>query len=83
MGAISIPDELIKDAIKEVLDQKLEIDDLKLLDINQAAKLLGMTKESVRNLKVDTIDFGERTTRWSLADLRKVIESKRVKCLKR
>lgn len=77
-----IPDDLAFRALAWAAQQRFEsvdVESVKLLKATQAAKLLGIPTPAFRRLAADHIDFGEKTTRWSLKDIKALIEKRRVK----
>lgn len=64
---------------------EVHLDDLRLLDANQAAQMLGVTPQTFRNIAeregLRYVDMGERNSRWSVAELRELIARRRVEGL--
>lgn len=62
---------------------KAHLNDALLLDAGQAAQILGLTVPTFRNLAeregIRSYDFGERNTRWSLADIQALAKRREVK----
>lgn len=58
--------------------QKERIEDLSLLSVPRAAGMLDLSTVQARRVLTETIDFGPQNTRVSFADLKKVIEERRV-----
>lgn len=80
--SFTIPSKLIERAVRAAVVRHLQgvsLDEVKCLTRAEAAKLLGMTVEGLRKLPADVIDFGERNARYSLASIKKLIESRTVK----
>lgn len=79
---ISIPKELLERALSAAFRENvksLEVESLKLIDAKEAANLLGITPRAFRNIACDHFDFGTKRARWSLKDLRQIIEKRRVR----
>jgi hypothetical protein len=81
MSGIELPQSMFSDTLAKVLEQKVE--ELRLVDAKTAGQMLSMTDRGFRELAkregVDHFDMaGERRTRWSLADIRSLINKRRV-----
>lgn len=81
---LSLPSETLQEAVDRAIARQLgdKLHEIKLLDKQQAADLLGVsTKRFVylaRKHGVTAIALGERLSRWSVGDLQSLIERHRV-----
>lgn len=78
---LSIPSDVLERAIAEAVSSvvKAGAEDLQMLDAKQASELLKITPQAFRKLAGDSFDFGQRRARWSLRELRELVETRRVK----
>lgn len=72
--------ESIVEAIRQASANhcKAIAEETKLMDITEAAEYLKLSIPQTRRVLNETIDFGPKNTRVSLADLQRAIESRRV-----
>lgn len=80
--ALQIPNDLMQRALSWAAQQRFESVDMEsvtLLTAEEAAKMLKITPRAFRNIAVDSIDFGERRARYSLKDIKALIEKRRIK----
>ena len=81
-GSLSIPEKTITRAFEKALAKhvaSLDVEGLTLLDANAAAKMFGITPQAFREIALEHFDLGSRRTRWSLTDLRAILEKRKVK----
>lgn len=82
---VLVPQSSLDQALAQAVESHLHgrIEDLSLLDTPAAAKLLDLDPRAFLALAKDEgirpVSFGPRRTRWTMADLRRLIESHRVK----
>ncbi len=82
-------DEEMKGAVLERLVDRIwnrienSIEELTCISVPRAAGMLDLSTPQARRVFEETIDFGPRETRISIASLRRVIEARRVKRGKR
>jgi predicted transcriptional regulator len=82
-NSLTIPNDILERAIVSAVREQLQAMDLesmRLLTSVQVADLLEVTPHAVRKFAdVDHIDLGQRHRRWTLADIKGLIERRRVK----
>lgn len=80
--ALTIPADVLERALGIALGERLatvDVEALELLDAKAAAKLLKLTPQGFRLIAKEHIDFGERRMRWSMKNLKALIEARKVK----
>jgi hypothetical protein len=83
-SGLSIPQDVMERAAAWAIQQALErvdVDSIKCISAKQAAEQLGISVDSFKRLAraTDYLDLGEKLPRWSLKDIRQLIESRKVK----
>ncbi len=76
--SVTVPNEVMERVLRDAMST-LDLDAVTLVDAKKAAELLKLTPRAFKEVARDFFDFGERRTRWSVAELRELIESRRVK----
>lgn len=82
---IAIPNEMLERAVTAVI-ASLGIEQLELVTAKQAARLFKITPQGFRDLakkEVGLIDLGPRAARYSVAELKAIVEKRRVKVSKK
>jgi predicted DNA-binding transcriptional regulator AlpA len=82
MSALSIPQDLAERALGWAFQQRLESVDVEaatLLTVKEAAAMLKISAQSFRKIAPPHVDLGEKLYRWSLKDIRQLVDSRRVK----
>lgn len=82
MTQIGIPDEVLERAVAMAIQQRtdtMNLDDVTVFDAHEAAARLKITPQAFRKLSCDYIDFGSRQRRWTIKDIKALIEKRRVK----
>jgi hypothetical protein len=75
---VTIPDQIFRDAIREAV--RVQLDELRLLSVPQAAELLDVSPESVRKLTGgELIDVGGKGLKVKLSTIRRIINERTLK----
>lgn len=75
---MTIPDQIFRDAIREAV--RVQLDELRLLSVPQAAELLDVSPESVRKLTGgELIDVGGKGLKVKLSTIRRIINERTLK----
>jgi len=76
-GFVIAPELIAKAVAKElVIDMQPTLKRCKLLSLQQAADLLGVTKQTVRALVPVIVDLGVQSPRVRLTDLEELVKSR-------
>lgn len=82
-AGLTIPNDLLERALSWAAQQRFEavnVEAITLLTAKEAAAKLSMPVKAFRKLATDHIDFGgAKRLRWSIADIRTLVEKRRVK----
>jgi hypothetical protein len=80
--SLTIPADIVERALKAAFSEHLaniDLEDVKLYTAKEAAGMLKLTQQGFRRIAKDQVDFGPQSKRWSLKDIRHLIELRRVK----
>lgn len=77
MPTLTIPEDVFIRALKE--SAAANMDSLQMVTAKEAAGLLKLTPQAFREIATDHFNFGPHRTRWSLADIKALIEKRRIK----
>ena len=81
-AAFTIPAAVMERALSAALLEhvgKVDVEALTMCDAMEAGKLLKISPQAFRAMALEHFDFGARRTRWSLKEIRQLVEQRRVK----
>lgn len=82
MSGLLIPAKVLEQAVRAAVLQSIgavDVEALSILTAKEAAAILKLTPARLRQLRADCFDMGRGNTRWSLKDIRALLEKRRVK----
>jgi excisionase family DNA binding protein len=74
---MTVPDQIIRDAVRDAIRDR--VDDVRLLSIPQAAKLLNVSDDTARRLIGSGVDVGGKGYKVKLSDVRRLIAERTIK----
>lgn len=81
-AGLVIPEDVLVEALSKAIHNRVssvDLDELKLITAKQAADMFGITPQSFREIAADAFDLGQRRTRWSLKEIKEILETRRVR----
>lgn len=85
MIELKVSDDVLRSVLLQAAQDhvsSLDMESVTLLDVRAAAKLLDVSPVTLRKLPIETVDLGERKTKWSLKAIKDYIASKTIKVCK-
>lgn len=82
---LTIPADVLERALEQAALKHLESVDVEAIthvDTKTAAKLLSIPPRVFRKLALDYVDFGELRRRWSLKEIKQLVEARKVRARK-